>query len=67
MAIIEIPFTLVPSVALKLSYLFGCLLRRNLGYSGFVAVLDLLVPRLVAGFAAGLQNRPDPHQEEELD
>jgi hypothetical protein len=60
------PYILRPSRALKLAWLAGRRLRRNLRFSGFADLLDALIGRLITSFAAGLRDEPDP-EEWELD
>ena len=60
------PYILRPSRALKLAWLAGRRLRRNLRFSGFADLFDALIGRLITSFAAGLRDEPDP-EEWELD
>ena len=54
------PYILKPSIALKLAWLAGRRLRRNLRFSGFAGLLDALIPRIIGAFAAGFRDLPDP-------
>jgi hypothetical protein len=49
---------------LKLAWLAGRRIRRNLRFSGFADLLDALVGRLINAFAAGLRDEPDPEEYE---
>jgi len=57
------PYILKPSRALRLAWLAGKRLRRNLLYSGFGGLLDALIGRLVLAFTAGLHDHAEPDAE----
>jgi hypothetical protein len=61
------PYILKPSRALKLAWLAGKRLRRNLLYSGFGGLLDALIGRLITAFTAGIQDLPNPEAEPDLE
>ena len=61
------PYILKPRRALKLAWLAGKRLRRNLLYSGFGGLLDALIGRLITAFTAGIQDLPNPEAEPDLE
>ena len=61
------PYILKPSRALKLAWLAGKRLRRNLLYSGFGGLLDALIGRLITAFTAGLYDQAEPDAEPDLE
>ena len=61
------PYILKPSRELKLAWLAGKRLRRNLLYSGFGGLLDALIGRLITAFTAGLYDQAEPDAEPDIE